>query len=196
VRITETELVVYSPQVEEAARHRLLGDGQTGQQCIQEEHEPRRDGAERLEMLRQGYARLGETAVRFLDGVLDSRRYGKDEAQKVLALLGTYARADLLRALARAVRYRAFSLRAVERILAATAKPKSLLETMADEVRQRLEQLHLDPPVPPRPTAEYQSLLGEPRDEKQPPREQDQDGEGESNQNESSPGESGEERLD
>jgi transposase len=196
VRITETELVIYSPQVEEAARHRLLGDGLTGQQSVQEEHQPRRDGAERLEMLRQGYALLGETAVRFLDGLLGSRRYGKDEAQKVLALLGTYARVDLLRALARAVRYRAFSLRAVERILAATAKPKSLLETMADEVRQRLEQLHPDPPVPPRPTSEYQSLLGESRDEKQPPREQDQDGEGESNQDEPSPGESGEEKLD
>jgi len=189
-------LVIYSPQVEEAARHRLLGDGQTGQQCIQEEHQPRRDGAERLEILRQGYARLGETAVRFLDGVLDSRRYGKDEAQKVLALLGTYARADLLRALARAVRYRAFSLRAVERILAATAKPKSLLEAMADEARERLEQLHPDPPVPPRPTAEYQSLLEEPRDEKPPPCPQGQSDEGGTNQDGSSPDESDEEKLD
>lgn len=47
----------------------------------------------------------------------------------------------------RAVRYRAFSLWAVKRILAATARPKSLLETMANEARERLEQLPLDPPV-------------------------------------------------
>jgi len=101
-----------------------------------------------------------------------------------------------VRALARAVRYRAFSLRAVERILAATARPKSLLETMADEVRERLEQLHPDPPVPPRPTSEYQSLLEEQRHEKQPPCDQDQPGESETNQDELSPDESGEEKLD
>jgi transposase len=196
VRITETEVIIYSPQVEEAARHRLLGDGQTGQRSIQEEHQPRRDGAERLEMLREGYARLGEAAVRFLEGLLSSRRYGKDEAQKVLALLGAYAQADLLRALTRAARYRAFSLRAVERILAATARPKSLLENMADEARQRLGPLHPDPPVPPRLTAEYQSLLEEPRDEKQPPRDQDQPDESETNQDEPGPDESGEEKLD
>ena len=196
VRITETELVIYSPQVEEAARHRLLDDGQTGRQSIQAEHQPRRDGAERLEMLRQGYGRLGEAAVRFLDGLLGSRRYGKDEAQKVLALLGAYAQADLLRALLRAVRYRAFSLRAVERILAATARPKGLLETMADEARQRLDQLYPDPPVPPRPTAEYQSLLEEPRHEKPPLADKDQADEGPSNQDESSERDSGDERLD
>jgi transposase len=195
VRITETELVIYSPQVQEVARHRQFDDGQTGQQAIQEEHQPRRDGAERLEMLREGYARMGEAAVRFLDGLLGSRRYGKDEAQKVLALLGTYAQADLLRALARAAHYRAFSLRAVERILAATARPKSLRETLADEARPRLEQLHPDPPVPPRSTAEYQFLLEGPSDEKQPPTEEktDQD---EPKQDESSEGDSAGEGLD
>jgi hypothetical protein len=50
----------------------------------------------------------------------------------------------------------------VERILAVSARPKGLLETLADESRRRLAQLHPDPPVPPRPTSEYQSLLEEP----------------------------------
>ena len=162
VRITETKVIVYSPQVEEVARHALWAAGSSGQQNIQAEHQPRRDGVERLEVLRERFAQLGEVASRFLDGLLASRRYGKDEAQKVLALLGTYAHVDLLKALTRAIRYRAFSLRAVERILAVTAKPKGLLETLADETRQRLAQLHPDPPVPPRPTSEYQSLLEEP----------------------------------
>lgn len=195
VRITETEVVIYSPQVEEVARHRQFNDGETGQQAIQEEHRPRRDGAERLEMLREGYARMGEAAVRFLDGLLGSRRYGKDEAQKVLALLGTYAQADVLRALARAAHYRAFSLRAVERILAATARPKSLLETLADEARLRLEQLHPDPPVPPRSTAEYQFLLEGPLDEKQPTSEEKTDHD-ETKQDKSSEGDSAGEGLD
>jgi hypothetical protein len=122
VRITETEVVIYSPQVEEVARHRLLAEGTSGQQSVQGEHQPRRDSAERLELLRERYARLGEVGTRFLDGLLAARRNGKDEAQKVLALLGSYAQQDLLRALQRAVRYRAFSLPAVERILAVTAR--------------------------------------------------------------------------
>lgn len=196
VRITESELVIYSPQVQEVARHRQFDDGQTGQQAIQGDHQPRRDSAERLEMLREGYARLGEVAVRFLEGLLNSRRYGKDEAQKVLALLGTYAQADLLRALARAAHYGAFSLRAVERILAATARPKGLFETLADEARPRLEQLHPDPPVPPRPTAEYQFLLEGPPDGKQPLSEEKAEDEDEPKQGGPSEGDSADEGLD
>ena len=46
---------------------------------------------------------------------------------KVLALLGTYARADLIAALKRAVRYGAYSFNAVERILAVQARPKTVL---------------------------------------------------------------------
>jgi transposase len=164
LRITETELVVYSPQVEEVARHPLWPEGQTGQRSVQPQHQPGRDHAERLEVLRARYAELGEVAARFLDGLLGARRYGKDEAQKVLALLGTYAQADLVRALERAARYRAFSLRAVERILAVTAQPKGLWALLADEARQRLGPLHADPPVPPRPTSDYQSLLEDPCD--------------------------------
>ena len=166
VRITETELIVYSPGIDEVARHPLLGEEPAGKKSIQAGHLPRRQSQERLQGLRDRYQKLGEMATRFLDGLLASRRCGKDEAQKVLALLGTYAEADLVRALERAVCYRAFSLRAVERVLAITAKPKSLWEALADDVRQRLDPLQCDPPILPRPTAEYQSLLGpEPTDE-------------------------------
>lgn len=163
VRITESELVIYSPQVEPVARHPLHAAGVSGEKSILPEHQPRRD-TERLEMLRERYASLHDSAVRFLDGMLASRRNAKDEAQKVLALLGTYTTADVLKALERATRYRAFSLSAVERILAVTARPKSLLQILADEARERLADLHPHPAVPPRPTSDYQSLLEEPAD--------------------------------
>ena len=64
----------------------------------------------------------------------------------MLALLGTYARKDLLAALERAVRFGAYSAAAVERILAAQAKPKSILEALADDQRHDLQPL-LDEPV-------------------------------------------------
>src|SRR5262249_9062900 len=86
---------------------------------------------------------------------------GKDHAQRVLALLGTYTRADVLAALERAVRYGAYSHTAVERILAVQAQPKSLLQTLADEGRQPLPPLLEDTLITPRPTTHYQPLCEE-----------------------------------
>lgn len=68
---------------------------------------------------------------------------------------------DVLAAVERALRYGAFSHGAVERILAVQAKPKSLLEMLADEERKHLEPLLTAESIPPRPTSEYQSLLNE-----------------------------------
>ena len=67
------------------------------------------------------------------EGWLQVQRYGKDQAQRVLALLGTYARADLIAALERAIRYGAYSHAAVERILSAQTRPRTILEALAEE---------------------------------------------------------------
>ena len=76
----------------------------------------------------------------------------------MLALLGTYARQDLLAALERAVRYGAYSHAAVERILAVQARPKSVLETLAEEERRHLPPWLDEEPITPRPTSDYQHL--------------------------------------
>ena len=54
----------------------------------------------------------------------------------MLALLGTYARQDLIAALERAVRYGAYSHAAVERILSVQARPQTVLESLAEEERR------------------------------------------------------------
>ena len=123
---------------------------------------PTRDSTKLL--LRERFTELGPIAVRFLDGVLREQRQGKNQAGKVLALLGTYARADLLAALDRAVRFGAYSINAVERILAAQAQPKSLLETLAEQERRHLPAHLCDNPVPPRSTAEYGPAIEESSD--------------------------------
>jgi len=79
----------------------------------------------------------------------------------VLGLLTTYRREDLGRALERAVRYRAFSWSAVERILAAQACPRSGWETLQAEAQEQLDEILRQPSVSARSTAEYQSLLEE-----------------------------------
>jgi transposase len=158
VRVTETDLIVYGPQVEEIGRHRLFPRGTTGQRSLLKAHRPSADPREAETLLRQRFAELGPIAERFLDGLVRDQRYGKRQAFKTLALQSTYARIDLLAALERAVRFGAYSLDAVERILAASAKPQSILDVLADRERERLPAHLRDEPVTPRPTTEYRTL--------------------------------------
>lgn len=158
VRVTEDELVVYGPHIEEIARHRLVV-GATGQRREHPEHRPQDDRRCRHAILPERFAELGATANQFLAGLVQQQRCGKDQAHKVLAMLAIYRRDDLVAAMERAVRFRAFSVKALERILTVQAKPKPPLESMADEGREHLRSLLEDAPLPARPTAEYQGLL-------------------------------------
>jgi hypothetical protein len=144
--------------VEEIGRHRLFPRGVTGQRSVLKAHRPSADPREHEILLRQRFAELGPIAERFLDGLVRDQRYGKRQAFQVLALQSTYARIDLLAALERAVRFGAYSLDAVERILAANAKPQSILDALADRERQRLPAHLRDEPVTPRSTTEYRTL--------------------------------------
>ena len=103
----------------------------------------------------------GRRDQRFLAGLIQGQRCGWDQAQRLLALLTVYRRADVQAALERAVRFGAFALSAVQRILAATARPKPVLEVLAEEERRRLDPLLRDNPVTPRPLRDYQHLIGD-----------------------------------
>ena len=72
---------------------------------------------------------------------------------------------DFLAALDRAVRYGAFSMNSVERILAVRARPKTCFDRMAEEESSHLKELLCDDPTPPRPATEYQQLLFEESDQ-------------------------------
>jgi transposase len=170
VRITEQDVIIYGPNLEELAAHRLLPRTVTGQRSIQSDHLPGEDIRNKHALLAERFTELGPAASRFLEGLVAEHRYGKDQAHKVLALLGTYHRQDVIVALERAARFRAFSLSAVERILAVQARPKTPLDALADEEHHHLLPLLTDRPVSPRPTGEYQSLFEqEPPDHGEPP---------------------------
>jgi len=169
VRVTETEVVIYSPQVEEITRHVLLPATATGQRSVHKEHCPSEDARHRQAQLEERFVELGETGRRFLEGLLRTQRYGKDQAQRVLALLGSYTRQDLIAALERAARYGAYSHAAVERILSVQAQPKSTLESLAEHERRHLPPWLDEEPVSPRPTSDYQPLCDqEPTDHAEP----------------------------
>jgi transposase len=157
VRVTETEVIVYGPQVEEITRHALLPRTARGQRSVHKEHRPNESAHRRQAQLEERFAELGEVGRRFLEGLLRVQRYGKDQAQRVLALLGAYTRTDVIAALERAVRYGAYSHAAVARILSVQARPKTILEALADEERPLPPWLGEDR-VSPRPTSGYQYL--------------------------------------
>jgi transposase len=167
VRVTENELIVYGPDVKEIARHDLYPSGTTGQRHSRPEHSPGRDHQQKRELLQQRFVEFGPDGVRFFEELLRARRNGKDEAARVLALLMVYRREDLARALERACRYRAFSWSAVERILAAQAKPRSAMEALVIDAQEQLNEILRQSPLAPRSTADYQPLLEDAAGDKQ-----------------------------
>jgi transposase len=161
VRITADELIVFGPDLTEVARHRLLPAHTQGQRSLQAEHQPQANERLRRATLEERFAELGLEGPRFLAGLVQTRRCGWDQAQRVLELLTVYRRADVQAALERAVRFGAFSLSAMQRILSASARPKPVLEVLAEEERRRLDPLLRADPVTPRPLSAYQHLTGD-----------------------------------
>jgi transposase len=161
VRITETELIIYKPDVDvnPLARHELFPRAVSGKKRTEKKHRPPSSLRHRLEILRKRFAELGDTAGEFFDELVRRRRNGKDEAYRILALMTTYRGEDLRAALERAFRYRAFSVSAIERILTAQAQPKTTLETLSEKAREHIDELLQQTPIEPRSTQEYQNLL-------------------------------------
>ena len=161
VRITEEELVIHDRAFVVVVRHRLFPKTAAGERSDCQDREPPRDSQRRLEELAKRFAELGTIGSRFLEGLLASSRYGKNQAERLLALGADYPRHDLVSALERAARYGAFSLAAVRRILEARSRPKTPLDALADDHRSYLDGLLEKDPAPPRPTSDYQDLLHE-----------------------------------
>ena len=158
VRITADEVIVFGPHLDEVARHRLLPRQPPGQRSIQPEHQPQPDPRRHRAELEERFVELGPAGSRFLAGLVQAQRCGWDQAHRLLELLTVYRRADVQAALERAVRFGAFGLAAVQRILAATARPKPVLEVLAEEEQQRLDPRLRENPVLPRPLRDYHFL--------------------------------------
>ena len=152
-----------------------MSNTQSGVRQLVKCHHPQDDPRERELLLRQRFQELGPIAVQFFDGLLHQQTYGKMQAQQLLALTAHYQRADVLKALERAVRFGAFSLAAVRRILAATAKPKPLLDELAERYKDALDPSLREEPIGPRPTSDYQYLLSPEETDEPPSEEKSQD---------------------
>src|SRR5271167_97592 len=158
VRVTDSEVIIYSVRLEEITRHSLVPRTQTGVRQLLKAHHPVDDPIDRTRLLRERFGELGPIALQFLDGLLAKQAQGKLQAQQLLALIAHYQRDDVCAAFERAVRFGAFSLAAVRRILAATAKPKQWPDELAD-LHDTLPPALREDPIGPRPASDYQQLL-------------------------------------
>jgi hypothetical protein len=157
LRITEDELIAYDGPLNEVARHRLVPRDRRGQRSVDGSHRPADNRREQLEQLRGRFEELGDVARRFFEGLVQSQSQARNQAKKTLALLSLYHCRDVLAAMERAVRYRAFSWKSLERILAVRARPKTGAESLSDSFPP--PPLLDDDSVQPRGTDEYQHLL-------------------------------------
>jgi transposase/DNA-binding transcriptional MerR regulator len=174
VRVTEQRLMVYDQRINLLVDHPLLSASIAGQTQQLTEHRPPKNQRVRLEWIQARFAELGEVGSRFLEGLIRTQRYRQQQAEKVLLLRRFYRREDLLAALERAVRYHAFSLEAVERILAAQATPQPTWKHLSTDQEELLKQLSEDPPTQPRPTSDYQHLLFDSKEPVDAPEKTDQ----------------------
>lgn len=171
VRVSEQELIIYDSRLEPAARHALCARCEQGVRREERAHRPASNPQQQLAELKQRYAELGEVAVRFLEGVLQKQAYSKDHARKTLALLALYQRGDLLAAMERACRFRAYSWQSLERILAVQARPKTLPAAWTESYPAPLPDQE---PIRPRPSTAYQPLLLDERNDEQDQRQEPQ----------------------
>jgi len=175
VRVIDHHVIIYSIALEEIAQHRLVPAKHSGVRQLIKSHHPADDPSERELLLRQRFSELGPVAVQFFDGLLHKQTYGKLQAQQLLALVAHYQRVDVLKALERAVRFGAFSLAAIRRILAAIAKPKPLLDELADLYKDTLDPRLRAEPIGPRPISDYQHLLSTEQTDEPPTEERRQE---------------------
>lgn len=128
-------------------------------------HRPAKKARHDIEALSARLSELGEQAALFAAGVCRAQRYRGTHLSDVLVLIERYNANDVLLAIERAVRYRAFDAGVVARILAATATARPLPSTEATRTRERLRAQGAALAGPRRQLDEYAAALAATEDE-------------------------------
>lgn len=153
VKATEKEVHIYHGDLVSLGTHERLPRGQC-QMVESPSHRLVKSDRYGLEPVRELFLGLGESATAFLAGLLlKNRHHSGHHARYILSLKETFNCDDINKALAHASAYGAFECKAVERILVAKAKPRTL-ESLRDEAAgQRLQESL--PQIRQRPLNEY-----------------------------------------
>jgi hypothetical protein len=157
LKATEHEVFIYSPEIELVAQHERCPHG-AGNTVEKPEHRGSKKIRYGLEPVREAFLALGDGAEAFLAGLKETypRNCGF-HARFILHLKETYHADDITMALHHALRYQAFDAKAIERILLAKAKPRTLESVRNEQARKELEKTL--PRIEQRPLEEYCTLL-------------------------------------
>lgn len=155
VRATEREVIVYGHDFEVIARHERAPRGHLEPVQDPAHFVKKRAPGHDLDALVQRMAELGEAGAAFAKGVCERQRTRGVHLAAVLAHKERYALDDLVAALERAVRYRAFSAHTVTRILETIASPRVLPDTLASASMERLRRDLAHTDVPPRAMSDF-----------------------------------------
>ncbi|HEX7116090.1 MAG TPA: IS21 family transposase [Steroidobacter sp.] len=144
---------VYDRGIHRLAEHERVPDG-----AGLRRGEPGKRRRYDLTLLTERLAAWGEVAETFSQRLRDRKRYAGPELTHILSLQLTWSAEHVVAALEHAMRYDAYDARAVERILEARFKPRSLEGQMAESTRKQIRNAMREHPVRQRPLTEYAAL--------------------------------------
>lgn len=139
-KATEHEIFIYSPELDLVACHERLPTG-AGKKSEKTEHRGSKKIRYGLEPVRDSFLALGDAAEPFLVGLKE--KYPRNcgfHARSILGLKERYHADDINRAFSHAIGYQAFDSKAIERILKARAKPRTLESIRNDQARKTLQK--------------------------------------------------------
>lgn len=150
------KIEVFDGGVHRVAEHERLPDG-AGLRVQGEWARARRCRYD-VELLLSRVAAWGPAAEEFARRLREVKRFAGPELTHILGLQVTWSADDIVRALEHALEYEAYDARAVERILEARFRPRTLAEQIASSTRAQIQDVMRDHPVGKRPLASYQTL--------------------------------------
>jgi transposase len=153
--VERDRLEVFDGGVHRLAEHERLPDG-AGQRA--QGAWGRRRGRFDVELLLARVAAWGPRAAEFAQRLRSAKRFAGPALSFILGLQLTYSADDIVSALEHALEYEAYDPRAVERILQARFRPRSLGEQIAATTRARIRDVMRDHPVLQRPLDSYATL--------------------------------------
>ena len=154
VCVGSDRLEVFDRGVHRLAEHERRPDG--AKQCIGDT-DPRRRRYD-VTLLTSRFAAWDPVAEDFAHRLRRSKRYPGPELSYIIGLQLTWSTDDIVRALQHALDYDAYDARAVERILTARYKPRTLEQQVAATTRDRVRATMKEYPVQSRDLGSYTSL--------------------------------------
>ncbi len=157
IKAAEREVFIYSPHLELIATHEREPFG-ARKKVEDPGHRNSAKVRYGLEPVKERFLEIGDAAEVFVAGL--KARYPRNcgfHARYILQLKERYHADDINRALAHAEKYRAFDAKAIERILSATAKERTL-ESVRNDAARHILQKSL-PQIRQRSLDEYSALF-------------------------------------